>query len=219
MMRIVLVALLALAAVGLGQVTSVLQTRDFQAAVDSVKFNSSTGSQLIQTPGFGGAANTEDTFQFPPRVVWPDQGVIVYYSIDGSPRAPFAIAILQEDQYYDLPGFGTDAEPRIKFLRGGAVGEGPRAAQPVRLGVAPNPLVTAATVRLALRRAGDLRVEVFDGTGQVVRVLAAGRSAPGNLALRWDGSDSAGTRVSPGVYFVRAAVDDAASLAKVVVTD
>jgi hypothetical protein len=53
----------------------------------------------------------------------------------------------------------------------------------------------------------------------VVRVLAAGRTPPGNLALRWDGSDSAGTRVNSGVYFIRAALDGAPSLAKVVVTD
>jgi len=134
--------------------------------------------------------------------------------------APIAfgdIPDVREDEYYELPGF--DGPAQIKFLRGGAVGEGGRTALPVRVSVAPNPLVTSSAVRLAVRRAGDLRVEVYDGTGQVVRVLSSGRAAPGHVVLNWDGADSAGIRVSTGVYFVRAALDGSRSLAKVVVTE
>jgi hypothetical protein len=143
----------------------------------------------------------------------------VFYTVDGNRRDPVVIDSLAEDFEYELPGNLLDAPSRIKFLRGGAVGEGGRAPMPVRVSVAPNPLVTSSAVRLAVRRAGDLLVEVFDGTGQVVRVLSSGRAEPGNVVLNWDGADSAGTRVSTGVYFVRAALNGSRSLAKVVVTE
>ncbi|MFO7650369.1 MAG: FlgD immunoglobulin-like domain containing protein [bacterium] len=219
MTKFVLVGVLAFAAAGFGNIASVLQTGDLPMTVDSVEFRGALITEVVVTTGFGGDPETEDTFRFSSRVAWPERGVTVFYTVDGNRRDPVVIDSLEEDLLYELPGNPQDAPGRIKFLRGGAVGEGARVALPVRVSVAPNPLVTSSTVRLAVRRAGDLRVEVYDGTGQVVRVLSSGRAAPGHVVLNWDGADSAGVRVSTGVYFVRAALDGSRSLAKVVVTE
>jgi hypothetical protein len=217
MTKFVLVGTLLLAAAGFADLTSVLQTGDFQLTVDSIEVRGGTMAEMVVTPNFGGEPNTEDTFNFDPRVEWPDRGVVLYYSDAGGGQFTHELPDVREDEYYELPMF--DGPAQIKFLRSGAVGEGARVAAPVRVSVAPNPLVTSSAVRLAVRRAGDLRVEVYDGTGQVVRVLSSGRAAPGHVVLNWDGADSAGVRVSTGVYFVRAALDGSRSLAKVVVTE
>lgn len=208
-----------LAASGSAAMISVLQTGDMPMTVDSIEVRGALVVEMVVTAGFGGDPNIEDTFRFGSRTEWPERGAVIFYTIDGMRHDPFDLTEVVDDQWYELPMLGTDGPIMIKFVRSGAVGEGARAAVPVRVSVAPNPLVTNSAVRLAVQRAGDLRVEVFDGTGQVVRVLAAGRTAAGNLVLSWDGADSSGARVSTGVYFVRAALDGSRSLAKVVVTD
>lgn len=219
MKKFVVLAIFVLATAGMANVASVLQTGDIFMSVDSVLIRGASGNRLITTEHFGGAPGIEDTFQFDERTEWPENGIVVYWSDENGPRPEFMIPQVVENQYYEFPLDLTDTPTQIKFINSGAVGEGARTVIPVRLSVAPNPLVTSSVVRLAVRRAGELQVEVCDGTGQVVRVLSSGRAEPGNIVLNWDGADSAGTRVSTGVYFVRAALDGSRSLAKVVVTE
>ncbi len=219
MMKFVILGAVALAAVGSAAMTSVLQTGDQPMLVDSIEIRGRMNPEMVVTPGFGGDPGIEDTFRFGSRVEWPERGATIFYTVEGQRRDPLTLAEVVEDEWYELPPGLADGPILIKFLRSGAVAEGPRSGGPVRLSAAPNPLRTSSVVSLAVRRAGELRVEVFDGTGQVVRVLWSGRAAPGSLALKWDGADSAGTRVGTGVYFIRAALDGARSLAKVVVTD
>jgi len=67
----------------------------------------------------------------------------------------------------------------------------------------PNPFERTTSIRLEVPRASDVRVEIFDALGRRVRTLANQVFRPGVHSLEWDGSDSRGVRLGPGVYMVR----------------
>jgi hypothetical protein len=70
------------------------------------------------------------------------------------------------------------------------------------LNVVPNPLSGRGRLNYTLNRPADLRVQVYDRAGRVVRTLFDGHSPEGRQSLGFDASD-----MSPGVYFVRADAD------------
>lgn len=71
------------------------------------------------------------------------------------------------------------------------------------LSVAPNPFNPATTIEYEIARAGSCVLTVHDVRGRVVRTLVAGEAAPGRYAVRWDGHDDSGRRVSSGPYMAR----------------
>jgi hypothetical protein len=74
----------------------------------------------------------------------------------------------------------------------------------IRLGPArPNPLDPTTTIHFELSHESDATVEVFGAEGRRVRTLQTGRLSAGAHQLVWDGTDSDGTRVAPGVYYYR----------------
>jgi len=46
-------------------------------------------------------------------------------------------------------------------------------------------------------------ITVFDLVGRRVRRLAEGEATPGRFSVEWNLHSDGGTRVTPGVYFVR----------------
>lgn len=75
--------------------------------------------------------------------------------------------------------------------------------------IAPNPSIGAATVRFTLPGTSASGVptslRVVDVAGRLVRTLNSATLPPGEHALRWDGTNSAGARAEAGVYFVELA--------------
>lgn len=69
--------------------------------------------------------------------------------------------------------------------------------------VSANPSRDRASFRLALPRAGEARVEVFDAAGRMVRTLTSGSRPPGAWTIEWDGQNEAGRPAASGLYFVR----------------
>jgi len=69
----------------------------------------------------------------------------------------------------------------------------------------PNPSAGGVTLRFSLAAPADVRLDVLDVSGRLVRTLAAGGRAAGAYAVRWDGADAGGRTVSPGLYFARLA--------------
>jgi PA domain-containing protein/flagellar hook capping protein FlgD len=67
----------------------------------------------------------------------------------------------------------------------------------------PNPFVAATTIHFALERGGNGDLSIFDVSGRLIRHLAQGWLEAGSHALVWDGTDSQGRAVSPGVYLYR----------------
>lgn len=70
------------------------------------------------------------------------------------------------------------------------------------LNVTPNPLSGQGRLNYTLNRPADLRVQVYDRTGRVVRTLFDGHSPEGRQSMGFDAAD-----LAPGVYFVRADAD------------
>jgi len=67
----------------------------------------------------------------------------------------------------------------------------------------PEPFGPATTIRFTLEHGAVSDLTVFDVSGRLVRRLASGWLEAGPHALRWNGTDETGRRMSPGVYFYR----------------
>ena len=86
----------------------------------------------------------------------------------------------------------------------------PGAALPKALALsapAPNPARGSCTLRLALPRAAQVTLAVYDQQGRRVRTLLAGAQPAGELPVVWDGRDDGGRAVASGIYFVRCEVE------------
>ncbi len=70
----------------------------------------------------------------------------------------------------------------------------------------PNPFARGTSLTLAVPRAAEGAVQIYDVQGKAVRTLAEGRFEPGERMIDWDGRDSAGNSAVPGIYFVSAQV-------------
>ena len=79
------------------------------------------------------------------------------------------------------------------------------------LGVTPDAAGGQVLVEVLLYRRTELRVDVYDLAGGLVRALDCGRVPPGRRVLAWDGHDARGEPAEPGLYqvLVRGATEEA----------
>ena len=97
-----------------------------------------------------------------------------------------------------------------------AVSSSSTAAPFGRMRVSPNPFRAVANIELETD-AFNVTVRVYDVAGRLVRTLRRPTSSGGGMmGFLWDGRDTAGTRVSNGIYYVRAQNGQAAVSSKVV---
>ncbi len=81
----------------------------------------------------------------------------------------------------------------------------------------PNPFNPITTISYNVPSdVTELELCVYNVSGQLVKTLAAGETAPGRHAVVWDGSDTAGSKVASGVYFVRLSAGSVAATRKMV---
>ncbi len=81
----------------------------------------------------------------------------------------------------------------------------------------PSPTRAGVQLRLSLQTPGDVRAELVDLQGRVIRVLEDGVLAAGGHSIGWDGLDASGCRPHPGVLFVRVAAGGESLTRRVVV--
>lgn len=67
----------------------------------------------------------------------------------------------------------------------------------------PNPATERVYFKVALEEPGELTLEVIDGSGNLVAIIQQVYRRSGSVQLEWDGSDMAGNRLHPGLYFCR----------------
>jgi hypothetical protein len=92
-----------------------------------------------------------------------------------------------------------------------------RAGGPVRLSIPyPMPFAQETHLSFSLNHSADLLLEVFDVHGRRVRTLVNGFYGAGDHPARWDGRDSSGNLVAPGVYFIRCGTARGADVKRVV---
>ncbi len=69
----------------------------------------------------------------------------------------------------------------------------------------PNPFNPSTTISYSVPEgaSGEIKLEVYDIRGRLVRVLASGAHEPGGYRVQWAGTDESGREVASGVYFSR----------------
>jgi hypothetical protein len=72
----------------------------------------------------------------------------------------------------------------------------------------PNPFETVTTIVFDLPRPCLARLGVYDVRGRLVRNLAAGTRTAGSYSVTWTAEDETGSRLGPGIYFVRLQAGD-----------
>ena len=67
----------------------------------------------------------------------------------------------------------------------------------------PNPSRDQLSFTVELSSRGEVRLEVFDLRGALVRTLMQGSQPAGRYDLTWDGLNNTGQRAPSGLYLVR----------------
>jgi hypothetical protein len=81
-----------------------------------------------------------------------------------------------------------------------AVGDPPHPRAGIELAISPNPCAVGSRIQFALAEPKRFRaLEVYDVAGRLERRLAV----DGAAIVAWDGTNSAGIAVSPGIHLVR----------------
>jgi subtilisin-like proprotein convertase family protein len=72
----------------------------------------------------------------------------------------------------------------------------------------PNPFNPITKIMFDLPRSGQVRLDVFDVSGRLVRTLVDEVRAPASYTETWDGTDNRGARVASGAYYYRLTAND-----------
>ena len=77
------------------------------------------------------------------------------------------------------------------------------------LGSFPNPFNPNTDLRFSLGEQASVTLEIYDGSGRLVREILSGSTLPaGEHSRRWDGRDRQGRPAPSGVYLVRLRAGD-----------
>lgn len=74
----------------------------------------------------------------------------------------------------------------------------------INLQVFPNPARDACAITYELAASGNVRIEMFDLSGGLVKVIADGMQAKGKHSINWDGCNASGQHAGAGIYIVKA---------------
>lgn len=129
---------------------------------------------------------------------------------------------LRQATFYDAglfvtPVATTDARVGIGIAL--AVEDGAPPAPGLSVRAEPNPAPGRLALAIESDRAGELRAEIHDVAGRLVRRLDGGWRAAGAIRLPWDGTDQTGARVRPGVYLVTARIGGRTASARFAIVD
>ena len=67
----------------------------------------------------------------------------------------------------------------------------------------PNPFNPSTTIRYSVKDPADVRIEIYNLKGQLVKTLVNEQQNTGHYTVIWNGKDSAGRNVGSGVYLYR----------------
>ncbi|MFN2370993.1 MAG: FlgD immunoglobulin-like domain containing protein, partial [Candidatus Krumholzibacteriia bacterium] len=96
-----------------------------------------------------------------------------------------------------------DGGDELALDRERATDSPPRARETALIGAAPNPFNPSTTISFHLAEPARTELAVYDLGGRLVARLVSGHLEAGDHAVRWQGTDDRGGRVSSGVYFTR----------------
>jgi spore coat protein A, manganese oxidase len=80
----------------------------------------------------------------------------------------------------------------------------------------PNPFNPSTTISFALQAAGEVKLAVYDLSGQLIKTLVAGNLPAGRHNVIWNATNENGGKVASGVYFYKLAANGFVSQKKLV---
>jgi hypothetical protein len=219
------VALLAVVLVQQAQseeLLAVLEAGDFITTIDTIQLMAmGSTADTVVTGGFNAQPGLQDTFNFGEKR-WPSERVVIHYSYDIPPQRKFPIPISapEQDVWYELPGIDCQVNAKIKFkFPGGIEEERVRARQALMLEAEPNPFAGRTEMRFSIGSGSEVKVTVYDMTGQLVATIYRDRVGAGQHSFIWDGTDRYGLPVGEGVYLAKLTAGGDGFLTKLVKTD
>lgn len=112
-----------------------------------------------------------------------------------------AVEGMERDWYLALEGGPISPEIAVFRSRGASEPATVPATFALRQNV-PNPFSTGTVIAFDLPRATEVKLEIFDAQGRLVRMFATYKAA-GRHSIGWDLQDARGSRVRSGVYTYR----------------
>ena len=80
----------------------------------------------------------------------------------------------------------------------------------------PNPFNPVTNIVYDIPEASDVRITIYNVTGQKVRTLLHKQHNPGRYRIMWSGVNDFGQPVSSGMYFYRIMASDFVSVKKLI---
>jgi aminopeptidase N len=134
------------------------------------------------------------------RVNWSGGNATFRYAVDSSPQT----------NVFQVGGQPTSVsfDPNNWILEQHntqvSVAEGPSASYRTALRLAgSNPAVGSVRIAYELGSAATARIDIYDGTGRLMRTLAEGQRSAGRYTATWDRRGNGGRSVPAGTYFCR----------------
>jgi hypothetical protein len=137
----------------------------------------------------------ESTGQTEPLFAWeltPGVHVVRVVISDGSPLSPDMRWVWRVRHIAD--GIG---------INDGDGGTNGRRSRLILRQPSPNPFNSSTRISFELPSDGDVRIQVHDALGRLIRTLVRNRRVAGRHAVEWDGRDDRGRAVVSGVYYLR----------------
>lgn len=82
-------------------------------------------------------------------------------------------------------------------------GDGTPAISEPALSIYPNPFNPSTTIKFCLTDPADIKLEIYNQNGQLVKCLTQGKADSGFSSINWNGTDSHNRKVASGLYYSR----------------
>jgi len=102
---------------------------------------------------------------------------------------------------------------KVKLVQG--EGETPVASL-ATMEIYPNPFNPSTTIKFNLPEATEIKLEIYNLKGQLVRSLVHGNVDSGKQSVSWDGTDNHNRRVGSGLYYSKLSYQDKSIVQKMV---
>jgi hypothetical protein len=174
-------------------VTKLTLTLNGAPGAQRVEYQTAPTHHWTETPESGAQwtleLTAERTAAGSPAMIWVDNIVVVENGI-----------VLYEERFPESPAAAPLPDP--------AADESP-------LRLMPNPTRAGTTVQFDLPREEEVRIDIYDVKGRLVRALSNGMRVPGAQSVPWNGRGIDGLPVPAGIYAVRVAFGDRSYSSKI----
>jgi len=93
----------------------------------------------------------------------------------------------------------------------------PVSLQSIRMNTFPNPCRENLTIQYGLTKSEQIRLEIFNLKGQMIKEIASGVKSKGTYLLNWDTTDINGKIIPNGIYFCRLSTDTTSVSSKLII--